>query len=87
MVPGMTERDRLAVDASRLAWLADATLGPTHIGIPAQGPTQASTARPTLPIGIWHRALSSARILGQRIRLLKPVTDGAPDGRATSPVR
>jgi hypothetical protein len=29
MVPGMTERERCAADAQRLAWLADATLGPT----------------------------------------------------------
>lgn len=27
MVPGMTERERLAVDLQRLAWLADARLG------------------------------------------------------------
>jgi hypothetical protein len=79
----MTERDHLAVDASRLAWLADATLGPTHIGRPAQ----ATPARPPLLIGAWRRARLSARILGQRIRLLKPAPDGALSGRATSPVR
>jgi hypothetical protein len=28
MVPGMTERERLAADVQRLEWLADAVLGP-----------------------------------------------------------
>ena len=29
MVPGMTERERLAADVRLYSWLADATLGPT----------------------------------------------------------
>ena len=87
MVPGMSERDRLAVDASRLAWLADATLGPAHFDHAAKEPAVAIRPRPPLPIGIWRRALSSARILGQRIRPLKPAPEGALARRATSPVR
>ena len=30
IVPGMTERERLAADVRRCAWLADATLGPAR---------------------------------------------------------
>jgi len=87
MVPGMTERDRLAADMHRLAWLADATLGPARIGNTAQGPTKKSMPRPALPIGIWRRGLSSARILGQRIRLLRPAPGEALPRRASAPVR
>ena len=31
MVPGMTERERRAADLQRLAWLADAIVGPTRL--------------------------------------------------------
>ena len=34
MVPGMTERERLAADLRRLEWLADAQLGPTRVSWP-----------------------------------------------------
>jgi hypothetical protein len=87
MVPGMTERDRLAADVRRLAWLADATLGPARIGNAAQEPKEKSMPRPALPIGIWRRGLSSARILGQRIRLLQPAPGEALPRRASAPVR
>jgi hypothetical protein len=30
MVPGLSERERLATDVQRLEWLADAVLGPTR---------------------------------------------------------
>jgi len=87
MVPGMTERDRLAADVHRLAWLADATLGPARIGTAAQGPPKMNVPCPAMPIGIWRRGLSSARILGQRIRLLKPAPGEALPRRASAPVR
>jgi hypothetical protein len=87
MVPGMTERERLAADARRLEWLADATLGPTRIGIAMHEPTKVSMPRPALPIGIWRRGLSSARILGQRVRLLQPPPAEALPRRASAPGR
>ena len=87
MVPGMTERERLAADARRLAWLADATLGPARIGGTAHVPSVAGTPRPVFPIGIWRRGLSSARVLGQRIRLRHPTPGGALPERLPAPSR
>ena len=86
MVPGMTERERLAADVRRIAWLADATLGPARIGRQLSVPSTTSTVRPTLPVGLWRRGLSSARVLGQRIRLQQPAPGGPTAGRALRPV-
>lgn len=87
MVPGMTERERLAADTMRLAWLADATLGPTHIGNASHKPAKVSESRLALLGGIWMRGLSSARNLGQRIRRLPPAPSVALPRRATAQVR
>lgn len=87
MVPGMTERDRLAADVRRIEWLADATLGPARIGRQPSAPATTSMARPSLPIGLWRRGLSSARVLGQRIRLLQPAPGGLTAGRVLRPVK
>jgi hypothetical protein len=76
MVPGMTERDRRIADMQRLAWLADATVGPTRIGFSATTPAPSPKPRWALPIALWRHGLASARVLGQRIRLNQPI---APD--------
>jgi hypothetical protein len=73
MVPGMTERERRIADMQRLAWLADATLGPTRIGFSSAEPASPKP-RFALPIALWRHGLSSARVLGQRIRLTQPST-------------
>ena len=87
MVPGMTERERLAADVRRLAWLAEAAIGPTRIGRDAGPRLARGELRPSLPIGLWRRGLSSARVLGQRVRLLHP-TPGRPlPNTASTPVR
>ena len=85
MVPGMTERERHAAEMRRIAWLADAALGPARIGrqLPAPATT---TALPILPVGLWRRGLSSARALGQRIRLLQPTPGGPTARRALRPL-
>jgi hypothetical protein len=72
MVPGMTERERLATDVRRLEWLADATLGPVGSGYALAPTAQRREPHPALPLGLWRRGLSSARVLGQRVRLLQP---------------
>lgn len=87
MVPGITERDRLAADIRRLDWLADATLGPTRIGCAISPAPAAGTPRFSLPIGLWRRGLTSARVLGQRIRLLQPAADMPRPGRASVLIR
>lgn len=87
MVPGMTERERHAADVRRLAWLADATLGPARIGCAAVASPEADAPRASLPIGLWRRGLSSARVLGQRIRLLQPAPGGAIPNRTAAAVR
>ena len=48
--PGMTERERLAVNMQRLEWLADATLGPTHLPRPPGPPAVPSGTRHSVPL-------------------------------------
>lgn len=87
MVPGMTERERRADELCRLEWLADARLGPNRIGGIPRGrgsPDPRSVA--VLPIGLWRRGLASARIYGQRLRLL-PEAGGAVSESEAVPAR
>ena len=71
MVPGMTERDRLAVDLRRLEWLADATFGPGQHPRPAQLAVP-SGSRYTVPIGLCRRGLALSDTLRHRVRLVRP---------------
>lgn len=61
MVPGMTERERLAADVTRLDWLADARFGPANIPTPPP-----KGEKPSSPLGIWRRGLTAALLFGQR---------------------
>ena len=72
MVPGMTERERLAADMRRLEWLSDAVIGPTWMAHESGLPEVASGSRPVLPFGTWRRGLASALVFGKRVRLLQP---------------
>ena len=75
MVPGMTERERLAADVRRLAWLADARFGPaTRVGATAQSPRAFS------PLSIGRRALTAALLFGQRVRSLPTPRGGGAGG-------
>ena len=87
MVPGMSERERLAADLRRLDWLADAALGPARIGCALTASPMAEPSRAALPIGLWRRGLSSARVLGQRILLRRPAPAAALSNRASALVR
>jgi hypothetical protein len=71
MVPGMTERERLAADAQRLEWLADATLRPARISRPAR-PAVPSGSRSTVPLGFCRHGCALAHGLGWRIRTIRP---------------
>jgi len=77
MVPGMTERERLAADLRRLEWLADAQLGPTRVSWPLARGGATALSRPTLPVGLWRRGIASALVFGKRIRLVRPGLTGS----------
>lgn len=65
MVPGMTERERLAADVARLAWLVEARFGPANpIAAPQRPPIAVS------PLSGGRRALTAALLFGQRLGAL-----------------
>jgi hypothetical protein len=72
MVPGMTERERLAADVQRLEWLADAALGPRRFSRPLR-PAVPSGRRHTVPLDLC-RGFALAHGLSRRIRTLRPGT-------------
>jgi hypothetical protein len=72
MVPGMTERERLAADVQRMEWLADARLGPARVSWPLARGGATASPRPTLPLGLWRRGIASALVFGRHIRLARP---------------
>lgn len=69
MVPGMTERERRAVDARRREWLAESALQPVTTVRRANGET-AARSRLSVPLGLWRRGVASALALGRRTRLV-----------------
>jgi hypothetical protein len=71
MVPGMTERERLAADVQRLEWLADATLGPGRHSQPP-GADVPSGSRYAVPLGLCRRGFAMVHGLHQRIRTIRP---------------
>jgi hypothetical protein len=81
MVPGMSERERLAADMQRLEWLADATLGPgrlpraRHTGVP-------SGSRYAIPLGLCRRGFAMAHGLRLRIRAIRPTSSWSLPGEA-----
>jgi hypothetical protein len=70
MVPGMTERERLAADVQRLEWLADATLGPGRLSRPAR-PAVPSGSRYATPLGVCRCGFALAHGLTRRIRMTR----------------
>ena len=62
MVPGMTERERLAADMRRAEWLAEAVLGPVQVN---RSPARRLSALPRESVHI----LAAARALVRRIRI------------------
>jgi hypothetical protein len=79
MVPGMTERERLAVDVRRLAWLADVRFGPaTDVARPTQLKSTSSLLTPAL------HSLATRFHLGKRLRLLPRRVNAIPK-HATAP--
>ena len=71
MVPGMTERERLAADMQRLEWLADATLGPTHLPRPPGPPAVPSGTRHSVPLGLCRRNVALMQGLGTCLRAIR----------------
>lgn len=78
MVPGMTERERLAADVARLEWLADARFGPATAPSPLTS-TQTSQA----PLGSWRRGLTAVLLLSQRVRLRPALPKQLPEPAPT----
>jgi hypothetical protein len=76
MVPGMTERERLAADVRRLAWLTDVRFGPATDGTkPTQPKPNTSRLTPAL------HSLATRFHLGKRLRL----QPGRVKAHATAP--
>jgi hypothetical protein len=71
MVPGMSERERLAADVQRLEWLAEATLGPGRVSRPPR-PAVPSGSPYIVPLGLCRRGFALAHGLGQRIHTIRP---------------
>lgn len=80
MVPGMTERERLAADTRRLEWLADARFGPPTFAAPAK-PNRAISLLALVRLG-----LAAALIFGRRVRAL-PGQESASPARAPASSR
>jgi hypothetical protein len=74
MVPGMTERERLAGDVQRLEWLADAVRGPTQLPRLSSPPTVPSGTRRFIPLGVYGRSFALMHELGRRLRTIRPKT-------------
>jgi len=69
MVLGMFERERLAADAQRLEWLAEASIGSVRLTTSLHQ-NHAGAGQPTASaLSLWRRGLASAVVLGRRIRL------------------
>ena len=83
MVPGMTERERLAADVQRLQWLADASLGPTHLPRPPGPPAVPSGTRHSVPLGLCRRGFVLAHGLSQRIRTIRSISAWPAPKQAT----
>jgi hypothetical protein len=78
MVPGMTERERLATDTRLWEWLAAATVGPTLTSVSPVAPVAASAQRSRLFSRLARDGLATARIIGSRVGLIQPLLTGAP---------
>jgi hypothetical protein len=73
MVPGMSERERLAADMQRLEWLADVMLGPGQPSRPRE-PAIPSGTRRTVLLGLCRRGFEMAQDLNRRICTIRPRT-------------
>ncbi len=75
MVPGMTERERLAADLRRAEWLADAALGPIQIH---ESPSRRWTTPQLRP----RNVLSAIRLFSRGIRRFMTRPEKVAAGRA-----
>ena len=80
MVPGMTERERLAADVRLYSWLADATLGPTLTGVSPRAAVTTSPRRAPLSVRLIRDGLARAGVIGRRMRLKEQVLDRQQPG-------
>ncbi len=70
MVPGMFERERLAADAQRLEWLAEASIGSARLTTPLHQDRAGSGQHAASAIDLWRRGLALSVVLGRRMRLV-----------------
>jgi hypothetical protein len=79
MVPGITERERLAADVRRLEWLAEARLRPPLVVHSSHRSRGKKPSRPSLSpsLGLPRHGLALALLLMRRVRLLEPRMAGA----------
>jgi hypothetical protein len=71
MVPGMTERERLAADSRRREWMAETPLPPMHSDRRKDGTNSVALSRLPVPLGLRSRSFRPAILLGQRSRLAR----------------
>jgi hypothetical protein len=69
MVPGMTERERLAADSRRREWMAETALAAIQFRGLENGRTSIALSRLPVPLGLRSRSFRPAILLGQRSRL------------------
>ena len=70
MVPGMTERERLAADVRLCEWLADARLSPALTAVSPMGRVMEPSRRPRLPLRLMRSGLAMAQGVTRCIRLI-----------------
>jgi hypothetical protein len=68
MVPGMTERERLAADVRLCAWLADARFGPALTAVSPMARVTVTERPLELPRRLVRGALAVARGIGWWLR-------------------
>ena len=71
MVPGMTERERLAADVRRLEWLAETRLGPTRIA-PAPSRSRDDKSRFAPRFGLLRQRIVLVILVVRQVRWLEP---------------
>ena len=81
MVPGMTERERLAADVRLCMWLADATLGPIRTAVSPTAPATTSAHRSPLSSRLVRDGLAMARGFGRQMGLKPRLLERQRPGR------
>ena len=83
MVPGIIERERLAVELKHREWLAESALEAARSKSRVDRGLAAALAAHSVRLGLWRRCATYALALGQRTRLTHPPQGAAMIATAT----